>query len=74
MAFGDSYSRRGPRYYLDTSAFDIFDKFFLYKEFQKMVVISFKDLEKISNFTKFHDCGSKTELATPISDLNLNCL
>ena len=45
-----------------------------HKEFQKMVVISFEHLEKISNFTKFHDCGSKTELAMPISNLNLNCL
>ena len=29
------------------------------------ILISFEDLEKISNFAKIHGCGSKIEPATP---------
>ena len=39
-----------------------------HKEFQKMVVISFEHLEKISNFPKLQGWGSKNEPAMPISN------
>ena len=37
--------------------------------FCKSEIISFKHLKKISNFLKLQGCGSKIELATPISIL-----
>ena len=44
----------------------------LYHEFQKMVLISFKDLNKIDIFPKFHRCSSKIVPATPILILKYN--
>ena len=38
----------------------------LYHEFQKMVLISLKDLCEIDIFPKFHRCGSKIVPAMPI--------
>ena len=40
-----------------------------HKEYQKMVLISFEHLQKISNFPKLQGCGAKNEPATPISNL-----
>ena len=40
-----------------------------HQEFQKMVVISFEHLEKISNFPKLQGWGSKNAPARPISNL-----
>ena len=37
----------------------------IHHEFQKMVLISFKDLYKIHIFPKFHRCGSKIVPAMP---------
>ena len=43
-----------------------------HEEFEKMVLISFEHLKKISNFPKLQGCGSKNEPAMPISNLSLN--
>ena len=42
----------------------------IHHEFQKMVLISLKDLYKIHIFPKFHRCGSKIVPATPFWNLN----
>ena len=39
-----------------------------------MILISFEHLKKIFNFPKLQGCGSKNELAMPISNLNLSLL
>ena len=40
--------------------------------FQKMVLISFEHLKKISHFPKLQGCGSKNKPAVPFLNLNLN--
>ena len=60
-----AWSNRRPRYYLDTSAIDIFAKSVPIRNFFKMELISFEYLEEISNFPKLQDCGSKNEAAMP---------
>ena len=47
---------------------------FPHKEFQKMIVITFKHLWKLSYFPKFQGCGSKNEPSRPIFNFKLNCL
>ena len=42
----------------------------VYHEFQKIVLVSFKDRYKIGLFPKFHRCGSKIVPTTPIWSLN----
>ena len=42
------------------------------EEFQKVVLISFEHIKKLSNFPKLQGYGKKNEPATPISYLNLN--
>ena len=66
------FSRLGreTRSYLDICIWQVCP----HKEFQKIVVISFEHLEKISNFPKLQECGSKKGPDTPISNLELNGL
>ena len=56
--------RDNSKYGYDSDGQNFYLKF--YHEFQKMVLISFKDLYKIDIFPKFHRCGSKIVPATPI--------
>ena len=67
----NSTTNRGPRYYLDILAIDIFGKFVPMRNFKKTVLISFEYLLKISIFPKLHGCGSKNGPAMPISNLKL---
>ena len=59
----DALARDDSKYGYDSDGQNFYLK--IHHEFQKMVLISFKDLYEIHIFPEFHRCGSKIVPAMP---------